>query len=132
MYCLLISEAYCIDFEIIKKDKAGEQLCPPGTNGLFPRAFKGPGKARDLPVCTSSYAICFCSYAFSFYTLYLLGPQTFDVDMLNAVKSMWADVSSVSPSSELFCVCVYEGLTLETSIAHILFTAFSISTSTFR
>ena len=36
-----------------------------------------------------------------------------DVDMLNAVKSVLADVSSVSPSSELF-------------------TAFSISTSTLR
>ena len=43
-----------------------------------------------------------------------------DVDMLNAVKSMLADVSSVSPSSELM---------LETS-TNTLFTAFSISTST--
>ena len=48
-----------------------------------------------------------------------------DVDMLNAVKSVLADVSSVSPSSE------QRGLTFETS-ANILFTAFSISTSTLR
>ena len=41
-----------------------------------------------------------------------------DVDMLNAVKSVLADVSD-------------EGLTLKTS-ANILFTAFSISTSTLR
>ena len=44
-----------------------------------------------------------------------------DVDMLNALKSVLADVWSVSPSSE--------GLTLETP-ANTLFTAFSISTST--
>ena len=48
-----------------------------------------------------------------------------DVYMLNAVKSVLADVSSVSPSS----LCSDEGLTLETS-ANTLFTAFSISTST--
>ena len=30
-----------------------------------------------------------------------------DVDMLNAVKSVLADVSSVSPSSELFVSTVY-------------------------
>ena len=47
-----------------------------------------------------------------------------DVDMLNAVKSVLADVSNVSPSSE-------QRLTLETS-ANTLFTAFSISTSTSR
>ena len=49
-----------------------------------------------------------------------------DVDMLNAVKSMLADVSSVSPSP-----CSDEGLTLETSV-NTLVTAFSISTSTLR
>ena len=38
-----------------------------------------------------------------------------DVDMLNAVKSMLADVSNVSP------LCSDEGLTLETS-ANTLFT----------
>ena len=48
-----------------------------------------------------------------------------DVDMLNAVKSVLADVSSVSPSSEQRD----EGLTLETS-ANTLFTALSIYTST--
>ena len=47
-----------------------------------------------------------------------------DVDMLNAVKSLLAEVLSVSPSSE-----EDEGLTLETS-ANKLFTAFNISTST--
>ena len=53
-----------------------------------------------------------------------------DVDMLNAVKSVLADVSSVSPSSEqALRLCSDEGLTLETS-AETLFTAFSISTST--
>ena len=41
--------------------------------------------------------------------------------MLNAVKSVLADVSSVSPCSD-------EGLTLETS-ADTLFTVFSISIS---
>ena len=50
-----------------------------------------------------------------------------DVDMLNAVKSVLADVLSVSPSSE----GSDEGLMLETS-ANTLFTAFSISTSTLR
>ena len=45
-----------------------------------------------------------------------------DVDMLNAIKSMLADVSSISPLS---------GLMLEMS-ANTLFTAFSISTSTLR
>ena len=50
-----------------------------------------------------------------------------DVDMLNAVKSVLADVSSISPSSEPSD----EGLTLKTS-ANTLFTAFSISTSTLR
>ena len=54
-----------------------------------------------------------------------------DVDMLNAVKRMLADVSSVSPSSEASKKdCSDEGLTLETS-ANTLFMAFSISTSTF-
>ena len=48
-----------------------------------------------------------------------------DVDMLNAVKSVLADVSSVSPSSEH--KSSGEGLTLETS-ANKLFTAFNIST----
>ena len=52
------------------------------------------------------------------------------VDMLNVVKSLLADVSSVSPSSErrcfLFLLCSDEGLTLETS-ANALFTAFNIS-----
>ena len=43
-----------------------------------------------------------------------------DVDMLNAVKSVLADISSVSLTNWLM---------LETS-ANILFTAFSISTST--
>ena len=43
-----------------------------------------------------------------------------DVDMLNAVKSVLADVSSVSPDEML-----------ETS-ANTLFTAFSISASTLR
>ena len=51
--------------------------------------------------------------------------QKVDVDMLNAVKSLLADISSVSPSSEL---C--EGLTLETSANRKLFTAFNMSTST--
>ena len=50
-----------------------------------------------------------------------------DVDMLNAVKSVLAGVSSISPSSEPSD----EGLMLETP-ANILFTAFSISTSTLR
>ena len=48
-----------------------------------------------------------------------------DVDMLNAVKSVLADVSSVSPLSELFALCSDEGLRLETS-ANTLFTVFSI------
>ena len=47
-----------------------------------------------------------------------------DVDMLNVVKSVLADVSSVSPSSEQ-----KKGLSLETT-ANTLFTLFSISTST--
>ena len=47
-----------------------------------------------------------------------------EVDMLNAVKSVLVDVSSVR-------LCSDEGLTLETS-ANTLFTAFSISTSTLR
>ena len=51
-----------------------------------------------------------------------------DVDMLNAVKSVLADVSSVSPSSEQR-QSKDEGLTLATS-ANTLFTVFSISTST--
>ena len=50
--------------------------------------------------------------------------RTVDVDMLNAIKSVLAGVSSVS-------LCSDEGLTLETS-ANTLFTAFSISTSTVR
>ena len=54
-----------------------------------------------------------------------------DVDMLNAVKGVLADISSISPSSEQRAICSEEGLTLETS-ANILFTAFSISTSTLR
>ena len=53
-----------------------------------------------------------------------------DVDMLNAVKSVLEDVSSVSLSSEQNPnFCSDEGLMLETS-ANTLFTAFSISTST--
>ena len=51
-----------------------------------------------------------------------------DVDMLNAAKSVLADVSSVSPSSKQK-LCSDEGLMFETS-ANTLFTAFSISTST--
>ena len=55
-----------------------------------------------------------------------------DVDMLNAGKSVLADVSSVSPSSAVSReTCSDEGLTLETS-ANTLFAAFSISTSTLR
>ena len=50
-----------------------------------------------------------------------------DVDMLNAVKSVLADVLSVSPLSEQ----KDEVLRLETS-ANTLFTAFGISTSTLR
>ena len=50
-----------------------------------------------------------------------------DVDMLNAAKSVLANVSSVSPLSEPRSSD--EGLTLETSV-NTLFTAFSISTST--
>ena len=39
-----------------------------------------------------------------------------DVDMLNAIKSVLADISSVSPSSEQRAeLCSDEGLTLETS-----------------
>ena len=51
------------------------------------------------------------------------------MDMLNAVKSVLADVSSVSPSSELRSkleLCSDKGLMLERS-ANTLFTAFSIS-----
>ena len=51
------------------------------------------------------------------------------VDMLNAIKSVLADVSSVSPLSKPRSSD--EGLTLETS-ANTLFMAFSISTSTLR
>ena len=52
--------------------------------------------------------------------------------MLNAAKSVLADVSSVSPSSEQVSrLTADEGLTLETS-ANTLFPAFSISTSTLR
>ena len=55
-----------------------------------------------------------------------------DVDMLNAIKSLLADVSSVSPSSEQrVTLCSDEGLTLKMS-ANTLFTAFNISTSTSR
>ena len=58
-----------------------------------------------------------------------------DVDMLNAVKSVLPDISSVRPSQskEVFALCSDEGLTLETS-ANVctVFTAFSISTSTLR
>ena len=50
-----------------------------------------------------------------------------DVDILNAVKSVLADVSSVSPSSEL--LDSDKGLMLETS-ANMLFMPYSISTST--
>ena len=52
-----------------------------------------------------------------------------DVDMLNAIKSVLADVSSVGPSSEQKGLCSDEGPVLETS-ANTLFTAFNISTST--
>ena len=48
---------------------------------------------------------------------------------MNAVKSVLADVWTVSPSSEQRALCSDEGLTLETS-ANTLFTAFSISTLT--
>ena len=54
-----------------------------------------------------------------------------DVDMLNAVKSVLADVLSVNPSSEQRALYSDEGLTCETS-ANTLFTVFSISTSTLR
>ena len=47
-----------------------------------------------------------------------------DVDMLNAVKCVLADLWSISPSSE------QRGLMVETSAANTLFTGFSISTST--
>ena len=64
------------------------------------------------------------------YTMY---QRKVDVDMLNAVKSVLADVSSVSPLSELHQgfaeLCSDEGLMLEMS-AKTLFTVFSISTST--
>ena len=52
-----------------------------------------------------------------------------DVDMLNAVKSVLADVSSISPSSDQRALCSDEGLTLNTS-ANTLSSAFSISMST--
>ena len=52
-----------------------------------------------------------------------------DADMLNAVKSVLADVSSVSSLSEQRALRSDEGLTLKMS-AITLFTAFSISTST--
>ena len=60
--------------------------------------------------------------------------------MLYAIKSVLADVSSISPSSEELELpeehefslnCSDEGLKLETSVS-ILFTAYSISTSTLR
>ena len=51
-----------------------------------------------------------------------------NVDMLNAVKSVLGDVSSISPLSERRANA-NEGLTLEAS-ANTLFTAFSISTLT--
>ena len=59
-----------------------------------------------------------------------------DVDMLNAVNSMLANVSSVSPSEPKKTLPPLffrsdEGLTLETS-ANTLFTAFSISKRTCR
>ena len=50
--------------------------------------------------------------------------------MLDTIKSVLADVSSVSPSSEQR-LCSDEGLMLEMS-ANTLFMAFSISTSTLR
>ena len=51
--------------------------------------------------------------------------------MLNAVKSVLADVSSIIHSSEQneFSFCSDEGLMLKTT-ANTLLTAFSISTST--
>ena len=52
-----------------------------------------------------------------------------DVDMLNVIKSVLADVSSVSPSSEQKKPRSDEGLMLKTS-ANTVFTVFSISTST--
>ena len=48
-----------------------------------------------------------------------------DVDTLNAIKSVLADVLSVSPLSEQTSLCSDEGLTLEAS-ANTLFMAFSI------
>ena len=51
----------------------------------------------------------------------------FDVNTLNAVKSVLADLLSVS----LLSFCSDEGLTLEMS-ANTLFMVFSISTSTLR
>ena len=54
-----------------------------------------------------------------------------DKDMLNAIKSVLADVSSISPSSEQKALCSDEGLTLKTSANTLFyFTVFSISTST--
>ena len=60
-----------------------------------------------------------------------------DVDVLNAIKSVLADVSSVSPSSARYVGqhtlygVLTKGLMLETS-ANTFFTTFSISTSTLR
>ena len=85
---------------------------------------------------------------FSLKWAYLLGRmyrRKVDVDMLNAIKSVLADVSSVSPLSEerafkesttcskrkKFNLCSYEGPMLKTS-ANTHFTVFSISTSTLR
>ena len=65
------------------------------------------------------------------YWLHIMYQHEVDVDMLNTVKSVLADVLSVSPSSEQRPICSDEGLTLETP-ANTLFTAFSISTSTLR
>ena len=53
-----------------------------------------------------------------------------DVDILKAIKSVWADISSVSSSSEeIKALSSDEGLMLKMS-ANILSAAFSISTST--
>ena len=55
-----------------------------------------------------------------------------DVDMLNAIKSVLADVSSISPMSEQRAarVCSDEGLKCSKHQPTPLFMAFSISTST--
>ena len=55
------------------------------------------------------------------------GIRKVDVDMLNAVKSVLADVTSGGTSSN-----TDEGLTFETRSANTLFTTFSISISTLR